>query len=38
MVLEWIMDHKKKKKKGIGKILVRFLLSESVSVLISWLD
>lgn len=29
---------KKKKKKGIGKILVRFVLSESISVLISWLD
>lgn len=28
----------KKKKKGIGKILVRFVLSESISVLISWLD
>lgn len=36
MVLEWIMDQEK--KKGIGKILIRFILSESVSVLISWLD
>lgn len=36
VVLEWIMDQEK--KKGIGKILIRFILSESVSMLISWLD